>query len=131
MKRHISLFAIVLGLIGAVTFPCLGKAQAVDDPFSDYLQRSVTISMGAGNANDTNAAIHTINPWPRYVGNTRLHTTGRQAVDSVERLYRVPNPFERQIGGAGDGAAGSGAEAGNGTLNGAPATPVQPISGGY
>jgi hypothetical protein len=130
MKRHISLFAILIGLIGAVTFPCLGRAQSVDDPFSDYLQRSVTISLGAGNAKDTNAAIHTINPWPRYVGNTRIHTTGRQAADAVERLYRVPNPFEREIGGggaAGGGATGSGIEAGNG----APATPVQPVSSGY
>ena len=100
-----NLLAIVLGLIGAVAIPCLGRAQAVDDPFSDYLQRSVTISMGAGNAKDTNAAIHTINPWPRYVGNTRIHTTGRQAADAVEQLYRVPNPFDREIGGAGAGGA--------------------------
>jgi hypothetical protein len=134
MKWHINLLAIVVGLIGAVTIPCLGRAQAVDDPFSDYLQRSVTISMGAGNAKDSNAAIHTINPWPRYVGNTRIHTTGRQAVGSVERLYRVPNPFEREIGGGGaaaGGASGSGAETGNGSVNSSPATPVQPVSGGY
>jgi len=133
MKPHVSLLAIVGGLIGAVTFSCLGRAQAVDDPFSDYLQRSVTISMGAGNAKDTNAAIHTINPWPRNVGNTRIHTTGRQAVGSVERLYRVPNPFERETGGSGaaaGGGIGSGVETGSGAINSS-ATPVQPISSGY
>jgi hypothetical protein len=135
MNRHVGFFAAVIGLIAAVAFSGACKAQAIDDPFSDYLQRSVTITMGAGNAKDTNAAIHTINPWPPYVGNTHIHTTGRQAADSIERLYRVPNPFEREIGGAGAAGSGTAGPAGTGTgnggLTGAPATPVQPISGGY
>jgi hypothetical protein len=130
MKRHTFFFAVVIGFTAAVAFSGSCNAQAVDDPFSDYLQRSVTISSGAGNAKDANAAIHTINPWPPYVGNTHIHTTGRQAADAVEQLYRVPNPFEPGIGGAGAGGSGSVAT-GNGGVTGAPVTPVQPISGGY
>lgn len=127
--------AILLGSMVVVMAPNAASAQWIDDPFNDYLQRSVTISMGAGNANDTNAAIHTINPWPPYVGNTHIHTTARQGVDSVERMHRVPNPFERDgAGGApSSGTTGLGdSSAASGTSpTGAPVTPMQPISGGY
>jgi hypothetical protein len=122
--------AIALGAFGIMAAPHPASAQAFfDDPFNDYLQRSVTISMGAGNAKDANAAIHIINPWPPYVGDTRIHTTGRQGVDAVERLYRVPNPFEREaIGGVG-GGAGAGAAVGT-SPTGAPVTPMQPFTSG-
>ena len=119
---------LVLGLIGVMIAPYAGNAQFVDDPFSDYLQRSVTISLGAGNAKDTNAAIHMINPWPPYVGDRRIHIQGRQAVDSVERMYKFPKPFERE--GAGGSAGETGAPGGIGNGLGAPVTPMQPISSG-
>jgi hypothetical protein len=125
--------AIVIGLIGVTMMPGVGNAQFVDDPFSDYLQRSVTLSMGAGNAKDANAAIHTINPWPPYVGNRHIHTTGRQAVDSVERMYRNPSPYAREGAGAsgpGSGTTGLGGDSGATSPTGAPVTPMQPISGG-
>jgi hypothetical protein len=125
--------AIAIGLIGVTIMPGVGNAQFIDDPFSDYLQRSVTLSMGAGNAKNANAAIHTINPWPRYVGNPHIHTTGRQAVESVERMYRVPDPFAREGaggGGLGGGPAGLGGEAAGTSPTGAPVTPMQPLSGG-
>jgi hypothetical protein len=125
--------AIAVGLVGIVIAPHLGHAQAlVDDPFSDYLQRSQSISLGAGNANDANEAIQSITPWPRHAFHRRVHVRGRQAVDSIERMYRVPDPFEQQ--GAGAGASGSetsgaGASAGL-SPTGAPVTPMQPISSG-
>jgi hypothetical protein len=125
--------AILLGSIAVVIAPHASNAQWIDDPFNDYLQRSVTISMGAGNANDTNAAIQTINPWPPYVGKTHIHTTGRQGVDSIERMHRVPNPFERDgaSGSGTTGLGGDGAGAGGTSPTGAPVTPMQPISSGY
>jgi hypothetical protein len=121
---------LVLGLIGATLLPCVGKAQAVDDPFSDYLQRSDKIFLGAGNAKDVNEDIHTITPWPPYVGDTRIPLSGRQAVDSIERMYHAPDPFERAqgTGGAGPGSAG---EAGSVSMGLSPATPMQPVTGGY
>ena len=89
--------ALALGLIGVAILPCICQAQGVpvDDPFSDYLQRSDKIFLGAGNANDVNEDIQTITPWPPYVGNTRIPLSGRQAVDSIERMYRTPDPFQR------------------------------------
>jgi hypothetical protein len=127
MSWHMRPLPLVLGLIGVMIAPHAGNAQFVDDPFSDYLQRSVTISLGAGNAKDTNAAIHMINPWPPYVGDRRIHIQGRQAVDSVERMYKFPKPFEQAGGSAGETAAPAGTM---GSGLGAPVTPMQPISSG-
>jgi hypothetical protein len=122
--------ALALGLIGAVILPCLCQAQGVpvDDPFSDYLQRSDKIFLGAGNAADVNADIQTITPWPPYVGNTRIPLSGRQAVDSMERMYRAPDPFQatQETGGSGPGPTG------NVSIGlSSPATPMQPVTSGY
>jgi hypothetical protein len=125
-------FSIAVGLVGVVILPHLANAQAVDDPFSNYLQRSQGISMGAGNANDTNEAIQTITPWPPYVGNPRIPVEGRRAVESIERMYRVPDPFVQQGPGGAPPAAGSpatGTQAGV-SPTGLSVTPMQPISGG-
>src|ERR1019366_1805815 len=120
-------FSIAIGRVGVVILPHLANAQAVDDPFSDYLQRSHGIFMGAGNANDTNEAIQTITPWPPYVGNPRIPVEGRRAVESIERMYRVPDPFVQQ--GAGGAPPAAGTQAGV-SPTGLPVTPMQPISGG-
>lgn len=125
---------IAVAAIGVIAAPRAGSAQAFyDDPFNDYLQRSVTISMGAGNAKNANAAIHTIHPWPPYVFNTRIHTTGQQGAAAVERLYRVPNRFDREgTGGGGPALSVSTSPGGESTtsLTAGTPTPVQPYSSG-
>jgi hypothetical protein len=126
--------SIAIGLIGVVALSNRSNAQAVEDPFSQYLQRSVTISLGAGNAKDTNAAIQTIDPWPPYVGRTWIPGDGRRAVDSVQRMYRTPDPFDHSSAGGGAGGTdSSGTGSNTGTLNIGTSTggPVQPVSGGY
>jgi hypothetical protein len=123
------LLSIALGLIGITLLPHLANAQAVDDPFSDYLQRSQSIAIGAGNANATNEAVQMITPWPRYVGDTRIPVEGRQGVDAIERMYRTPDPFEPQ--GSGAAALGAGSPGGSSPTE-LPVAPMQPISGsGY
>jgi hypothetical protein len=99
--------SLAIGLFGAVTLPDMCGAQIFNDPFSDYVERSVTITPGAGNAANANAAIHTIDPWPPYVGNTRIPGDGRLAVCAVEQMYEHPffPPFSL---GASGGAAASG-----------------------
>jgi hypothetical protein len=127
--------AVGLTSIFVLSGPC--NAQVPDDPFSDYLQRSVTITLGAGNAKDTNAAIHTIDPWPPYVGYTRIPGDGRRATAAIQRMYRVPSPFARQdlSGEAGENAGGNSGGSAAGTANATinlgsgPPTPVQPLSG--
>jgi hypothetical protein len=118
---------LAIALIGSMTFPAICRAQAVDDPFSDYLQRSDSIALGAGNAQNANEAIQTINPWPPYAWDRRITTDGRHAVDSIERMYRLPDPFEHAGGNAASGGSNPGA---NGVPGSSPVTPMQPITSG-
>ncbi len=64
---------------------------------AQYLHRSDTIALDNGNAADANIAIHTINPWPRGVGDRRIPANGDRMVGAVDR-YRGQAP-------AGQGAA--------------------------
>jgi hypothetical protein len=51
-----------------------GRASADEE----YLARRDSITPGVGNAAAHNRAVHTINPWPRYVGNDRINIDGRR-----------------------------------------------------
>jgi len=44
----------------------------------EYLARRDSITPGVGNAMAHNRAVHTIDPWPRYVGNDRINVDGRR-----------------------------------------------------
>jgi len=44
----------------------------------EYLARRDSITPGVGNAMAHNRAVHTIDPWPRYVGNDRINIDGRR-----------------------------------------------------
>jgi hypothetical protein len=78
-----------------------------DDPFAEYLQRKDGVSFGAGNAKEVNTVTHMIDPWPRYVGNTRIPGNGERMSGAVERyrdvskLPRAPKPiaseYQREI----------------------------------
>jgi hypothetical protein len=119
---------LTIALIGAAITPSVCKAQAVDDPFSDYLQRSDSIALWAGNAKETNSEIHTLYPWPRRAFDVRIPTEGRQGVDAIEQMYNVPHPFAHfatppQAGGTGVGSGSSPQSSAN------TSTPVQPVEG--
>jgi hypothetical protein len=55
--------------------------------FDQYFLRSDSITPGAGNAKDVNAAIHVIDPWPRYSGNRRIPGNGARMTGAIQR-YR-------------------------------------------
>jgi hypothetical protein len=108
MKCAIALLA--LSLAGS-------SAKAWDQDFFDsYLQRSDKITLGAGNAHDTNAVTHMVDPWPPYVGDRRIPANGQRMVGAVER-YRECNkrpavppilPIYTDLGGQGAGGSGGG-----------------------
>jgi len=87
-----------------------------DDPFAQYAYRGDGISPGAGNAKEANAAIQTVDPWPRYVYNTHIPGDGQRMSEAVTR-YHEDRPGPRPIapvydittsasgGGGGGGAA--------------------------
>src|SRR5712671_2340606 len=97
---------------------CLGcsSASAWDqDPFAQYLQRTDTVTSGAGDAKETNAVTHTIDPWPRNVGNRRIPGNGQRLSGAVERYRDVsklplaPKPIAPLIDATlGVGSAGGG-----------------------
>jgi hypothetical protein len=132
------LSTLTICLFGTIMISNTCRAQVLNDLFSQYVERGITITPGAGNAKDANAAIHTIDPWPAYAGYTYIPGEGRRAVNSIERMYRVPNPFlqQQQMGfGAAEttgGTSGPGGGPSSTVIGTTLGTPVQPVSsGGY
>src|SRR6266702_6212999 len=75
--RYLVLFAPLL--LGG----CYGLAG--HDEMDRYFQRSDTITMSAGDAKQVNAVTHTINPWPRNVGDRRIAYDARRVGAAVTR----------------------------------------------
>ena len=80
-----------------------------DDEFAQYGQRITTISPSAGNTQAANAAIQTINPWPRYAFNRRHSTDATVGVRAVHSYENGP-----QTAGGGGGGGSTGVSAGGG-----------------
>ena len=59
-----------------------------ENPAAQYVNRSDTITLGAGNSKDVNAATHVIDPWPRNVNNRRIPGNGERMVGAVQRYQR-------------------------------------------
>lgn len=98
------------------TFACITLAAAAggcwSEPYGNnaaqYLHRSDTITLSAGNAKEVNAATHVIDPWPRYVGNRRIPADGERMVGAAQRYHRPgPTRPQGQIGQAGGSASGA------------------------
>lgn len=84
MARHrsSSLFAGLLLACSAV------QAEAGSDNYIyDYLGRSDTITIGAGDASRANLAIQHPTPWPPYVNDTALPTPARIGTSALERMF--------------------------------------------
>ena len=60
-----------------------------------YLARRDGVTMGVGDANATNKATHTINPWPRYAKDTKIKSDGKRVLVGVKR-YQENNSIEPQ-----------------------------------
>jgi hypothetical protein len=61
--------------------------------FDEYNSRSDSITFSHGNAVAHNIAVQTIDPWPRYVGNSRID------VDGERLLGRDPDKKPTFVGG--------------------------------
>jgi hypothetical protein len=100
MLKISSLARILAGQAAVIC--CL--ALPWDNPFEQYFQRKDTVTLGAGNAKEVNSATHVIDPWPRYVGNTRIPGNGERMAGAVERyrdvskLPRAPKPIGPALG---------------------------------
>jgi hypothetical protein len=74
-----------------------------ENPAAQYVNRSDTITLSAGNAKDVNAATHVIDPWPRNVKDRRIPGNGQRMVGAVQRYQR---PQTGRAPGQGQGQPG-------------------------
>ena len=72
---------------------CNGLAG--NDEMDRYFQRSDTITMSAGDAKQANAVTHTINPWPRNVGDRRIAYDARRVGAAVTRYSNTTRPVDQ------------------------------------
>lgn len=85
-------------LFGAVLLAQLvlgaGTGSAHDDfftsgfffgDFDEYNRRSDSITLGHGNAVAHNIAVQTIDPWPHYVGKSRIDVDGERIMKGITR----------------------------------------------
>jgi hypothetical protein len=85
--RYLVLFAPFL--LGG----CYGLAG--HDEMDRYVQRSDTLTMTAGDAKQVNAVTHTINPWPRNVGDRRIAYDARRVGAAVTRYGETKRPVDQ------------------------------------
>src|SRR3954469_15940028 len=72
---------------------CYGLAG--HDEVDRYFQRSDTITTSAGDAKQVNAVTHTIQPWPRNVGDRRIAYDARRVGAAVTRYGNVKQPVDQ------------------------------------
>ena len=75
-----------------------------ENPAAQYVARSDTVTLSAGNAKDVNAATHVIDPWPRNVKDRRISGNGERMVGAVQRYQR---PQVGRTPGQGQGRPGA------------------------
>src|SRR6478672_7432645 len=75
----------------------LGACNGVagDDEMDRYFQRSDTLTLSAGDAKQANAVTHTINPWPRNVGDRRIAYDARRVGAAVTRYSTTTRPVDQ------------------------------------
>jgi hypothetical protein len=81
----VAMAALVGGLVSSQA-----RAWWDTDSFDTYLQRSDTITLGAGNAKEVNGVTHMITPWPPYAFDRRIPGNGARQVGAVQR-YENPS----------------------------------------
>ena len=78
---------------------CAGCWNGVyENPGAEYLHRSDTITLSAGNAKNVNAMTHIIDPWPRHVANRRIPGNGERMARAMERYKSGQAPGSGQSG---------------------------------
>jgi hypothetical protein len=75
----------------------------------DYLKRSDTVSLSAGETQAWNKIVHVADPWPPYVMDTRIQGDGQRTAGVIQRYSTgVDEPRSVQAAeSAGDAVGGS------------------------
>ncbi len=75
----------------------LAGCNHLEDNITQYAQRTDKVTLSAGNAKDTNAAIHTIDPWPRASADRRIPANGERMAGAYERYRNVDKVSPRPM----------------------------------
>jgi len=67
----------------------LAGDQSFEDFFGYYFHRTDSVTVGAGDAKNVNAASEMLDPWPPYVRNRRLPANGSRMTGAVQRYEDV------------------------------------------
>jgi hypothetical protein len=86
MMRAYVAAALVFAAAGFANSAALAWDQY---PGDEYLQRSDSVTLGAGDAKEANAVTHIIDPWHRYVGDTRIPGNGERMSGAIERYQDI------------------------------------------
>jgi hypothetical protein len=105
-----------LGAMRWLLLPCLIWCY-FDHEHDQYLRRSDTVTLGAGDAVARNNAVQTINPWPSWSRNDRINLEGNRAALAIKRYQEnksiPPQTLETSsisIGGGFPGGGGGGSQ---------------------
>jgi hypothetical protein len=69
----------------------------LEDSVTQYVDRTDKVTVSAGNAKDSNVAIHMIDPWPRVSANRRLETNAARMAGAYERYRDVSKVQPRPV----------------------------------
>src|SRR5262249_47003026 len=120
----ISAFLMLLSGGGCAPTNVVDTYQIYDPNNIDqrYYQRVDKVTLTAGNAKEVNSRIHEVDPWPRYVANTRIPANGERMARAVERYRKQgPRPLATESTGSVGGGAGVSAGPSGAGGGGAPA----------
>jgi hypothetical protein len=78
-RSAMAVFGLSLALAGC------SSGVAFDDPFAEYLQRTILVSTTGGESQAANTAIETATPWPRYANNTSIPANGARMAKAIQR----------------------------------------------
>ena len=72
-------------MLGASASCAAAGDQTFDDFFGEYFHRTDTITVGAGNAKEVNAASQMLDPWPPHVRDRRIPADGARMTGAIQR----------------------------------------------
>ena len=123
MRKLIAVSALLMLLSGGGCAPTnVVSTYQYWDPVNivqPYTQRADKVTLSAGNAKEVNTRIHEVDPWPRYVANTRIPANGERMARAVERYRKqgprsLPTESTSSVSGGGAGVPAGGAGPGGG-----------------
>jgi hypothetical protein len=83
------MWRLTILMLGASASCAAAGDQTFDDFFGEYFQRTDSVTIGAGDAKQVNAASQIVNPWPSNVRDRRIPGNGPRMTGAIQRYQDV------------------------------------------